>query len=440
MGGFVGSCVLQNFCFFLHPSHRKLPLMSIRLSCGLLFLLIVVPASAGDWPQVLGPQRAGIAAHDELLTDWPAAGPPERWAIDVGQGFAGVAVQDDMLILFHRVDNTEVVEARSAATGKKIWSSPSAVQYRSGLSSDSGPRCVPLIHGDRVIVFGVEGQLRCLSIKDGRAIWERDTWRDFSAPEGYFGAGSSPLIIGDHVILNVGGRSGAAVVGFDLSTGTTAWSSFDDTASYSSPIAVQRGATTQAVVVTRLNTLFINPLDGTVIDSFAFGARGPTVNGASPVALDGHVFVSSSYRIGSALADLRADTVQVERLGEELLATQYATPVRHGEVLFAVDGRQDVGTATLKCLDPIAGKVFWSEPGFDYGSLLRVGDDILFLTSGGELIRFAASADSYQPVTRHTVLDATPRGYRLPALSNGRLLIRDDRRLKCLQVGSASEK
>ncbi len=50
-------------------------------------------ASGGDWPQLLGPQRNGIAAVDERLADrWPDAGPPVVWQRPVGSGYAGVAV------------------------------------------------------------------------------------------------------------------------------------------------------------------------------------------------------------------------------------------------------------------------------------------------------------------------------------------------------------
>ncbi|GAB5442539.1 MAG: PQQ-like beta-propeller repeat protein [Fuerstiella sp.] len=412
---------------FLRRCFRRLVMLTMLLQAS--------SALAGDWPQILGPNRNGIAADDEQLIAWPSDGPKEVWTADVGQGFAGVAVRGDTVILFHRTDEREVVEARSATTGRQQWAQPAAVDYRSGMSSDSGPRCVPLIHEDRILVFGIAGQLRCLAWNDGSEIWSRDTWKDFGAPEGYFGAGSSPLVIGDVVVVNVGGRAGAAVVGFDLKTGRTLWSSFDDTASYSSPIAITPNDRTQAVVITRLHTLFLNPADGDVIDSFPFGARGPTVNGASPVWIDDHIFVSSSYRVGSVLADCRGDSVKAAELGEDLLATQYATPVRHGILLYAVDGRQDIGSATVKCIDPLNKETLWQQPGFDYGTLLRVRDELIFLTCGGELIRFAADDTGYKESNRSTVLEATPRGYRLPALSNGRLYIRDDQQLKCLQVG-----
>lgn len=404
-----------------------------------LIFAVVIPGSgavrAGDWPQILGPNRDSVAVGEELLETWPDSGPEEAWTAAVGEGFAGVAVRDNRLVLFHRQNDREIVEARSALNGRKIWSAEFPVRYQSGLSSDNGPRCVPLVTESLVFVYGVTGNLRCLDRTTGREIWSRDTWTDFSAPEGYFGAGSTPALVDDRLIVNVGGRSSAAVVAFSIRDGSTLWQNIDDTASYSSPVIVDVSGTRHAIVVTRLNTVSLDPSDGSVRFRFPFGARGPTVNGATPVVMGDHLFVSSSYRVGSVWAKISDSAAAITDSGESLLATQYATPVRNKGLLFAVDGRQDIGPASLKCIDPAAQKILWTEPGFDYGTLLRVNEELLFLTFGGELIRFSADSSAFRPSHRSTILNATPRGYRLPALSNGRLFVRDDSQLKCLVVG-----
>lgn len=392
--------------------------------------------SAGDWPQILGPNRDGIAVGEKLL-NWGASGPKELWAAAVGEGFAGVAVRDSLVVLFHRKAQNELVTGLDVWTGTKRWEQKFPVSYRSGLSSDAGPRCVPVIHKDRIIVFGVTGQLRCLNVKSGRLIWSRDTWDDFGAPEGYFGAGSTPVVSDNRVIVNVGSQDGAAVVAFNLSDGATSWKNFNDTASYSSPIIAEYDGQKRAIVVTRLNCLVLNPVSGKVLDSFSFGARGPTVNGATPVVVGDHFFLSSSYRIGSVWAGLSGQ--DVKRSGESLLATQYATPIAKGGLLYAVDGRQDGGDVQVKCIDPAAGRVLWEKGGFEYGSMIRVGNELLFLTCGGELIRIKADRNGYREVSRASVLDPTPRGYRLPAISNGRLFVRDDGTLKCLHAGEISD-
>jgi hypothetical protein len=82
--------------------------------------------------------------------------------------------------------------------------------------------------------------------------------------------------------------------------------------------------------------------------------------------------------------------------------------------------------------------VLWERAGFDYGTLLRAGEDLLVLTCGGELVRVSAAVGGYREVARAKVLRATDSGYRLPALAGGRLFVRDDDTLKCLDVGSAT--
>ncbi len=408
---------------------------SVSVLCLILFASSADQSVAGEWPQILGPNRDGVAVDETLLSQWPAAGPAELWQAPVGQGFAGVAVKDSVVYLFHRIDNEETVEARSATRGDLVWKQSFPSDYRGGYSSDAGPRCVPLVTDHHVFVFGAEGVLRCLQISDGSEVWSRDTAADFNAPDGYFGAGSTPVLHNNRLIVNIGGRDNAAVVAFDANDGSDVWKSVSDTASYSSPVIATVNGMEHALVVTRYNLVSLNPGNGDVRFQFRFGMRGPTVNGATPVVVDDHVFVSSSYRVGSAWARIDPDDNTPVRSGEELLATQYATPIRHGSLLFAVDGRQDVGPASLKCIDPAQQTVLWEENGFDYGTMIRVQEELLALNSGGDLLRIAADREKYRERQRARVLEPTPRGYRLPALSHGRLFVRDDRVLKCLAVG-----
>jgi outer membrane protein assembly factor BamB len=415
---------------------------------GIAVVLATLPVcerlSAGDWPQLLGPARNGVAVGEKLHAAWPTGGPRVVWEASVGGGFAGVAVAGGRVLSFTREGSSEVVRSYAAADGVLQWEAKSECRYQGGVSSDKGPRCVPLIAGDRVYVLGVEGRLRCLELGSGREVWQRDTERDYRPLEGYFGVGSTPVLQGDRLIVNVGGREDSSIVAFDAKTGKTVWQVFTDAASYSAPVVVRSGQRSLAIVVTRLHLTGVDIATGELAFSFPFGARGPTVNGASPVLLGERVFVSSSYNIGSLLVQLTADGAREVWRDEELLATQYATAIPagsdHPSVVFAMDGRQDAGSGsgTLKCLDLESRRVLWERAGFDYGTLLRAGGDLLVLTCGGELVRVSAAVGGYREVARAKVLRATDSGYRLPALAGGRLFVRDDDTLKCLDVGSAT--
>src|SRR5207248_8941974 len=182
-------------------------------------------ARGGDWPQILGPQRNGKAQDEHLAERWGADGPKVRWSLEVGQGFAGPAVVGHTLVLFHRVGDELVAAALNAQTGKPLWKRSFPTRFASGYSSDSGPRCVPLIDANRVFLFGPGGDLHCLAFDSGKVLWSRPVYQEFGAPEGYFGAGSSPLVEAGKLLLNVGGKSGAGLVAFSLEDGKTIWKS-----------------------------------------------------------------------------------------------------------------------------------------------------------------------------------------------------------------------
>lgn len=409
-------------------------------STALLWLAFCGVASAGDWPQILGPLRNGAAAADERLADvWPATGPRQVWKRDVGAGVAGVAVVGSRAFLFHRVGDREVLEAVEATTGETLWRDDHATSFVPQVGGSDGPLCAPVVHDGKVVVFGAQGVLACVEAASGRRLWERRTHRDYDAQEGYFGAGSTPLVVADRVIVNVGGRKGdAGIVAFDLATGEALWTATREGASYSAPVAVNAGGVEQVLMVTRLSCLLLDPADGSVRWTFPFGQRGPTVNAASPVLLgDAEFLVTASYGIGSVCAAFDARGVTPRWQGTDALASQYATPVLVAGSLYALDGRDDVPPASLACLDPATGKVRWREEGFGYGTLLVADGKIILAKTDGEVLLVRPDATRFDVLARARPFAGDVRGgplRALPALANGRLYLRNDRTLVTLDV------
>ena len=180
-------------------------------------------AIAVDWPQINGPNRNGVADREVLLTEFPTGGLKQLWAHPVGQGNAGPVVVGDKVIVFHRPGKQNLVEALNAETGKLIWKQAIPAGTRSaGPDGDLGPKAIPLIHGGHVYVFGSAGNLCCLSLDEGKIVWKKNVLELYRSPSGYFGSGSSPIVIDDKLLLNVGGKD-ASVVAFDLKTGDELW-------------------------------------------------------------------------------------------------------------------------------------------------------------------------------------------------------------------------
>ncbi len=395
-----------------------------------------VGALGGDWPQILGPSRNGVAADDERLADsWPAAGPPVVWRREAGAGVAGAAVAGERVFLFHRLGDREVLQALDAASGAPLWSDGHATRFVPQVGGDAGPLCTPVVAGDRVVVFGAQGVLACVDAASGKRLWSRSTHREFDAAEGYFGAGSTPLVIGRRVIVNVGGRRAAGVVAFDLDTGETLWTATSEPASYSAPVAVRVDGRDHAIVVSRYRCQLLDAADGHECWSFPFGQRGPTVNAASPVVFaDGHLLVTAAYGIGSVYAAFDATSVTPGWQGTDSLASQYATPVEVGGHLYAIDGRDDVPPADFKCLDRQTGRVLWTERNFGYGTLLEADGKLLAVCTAGEIVLVRPDRARLDVLARARPFTAGGPLRALPALASGRLYLRNDAELICLDV------
>src|SRR5262249_12132786 len=136
-----------------------------------------------------------------------------------------------------------------------LWKYEYANEYQDMYGYDPGPRCCPVIDGDRVYLFGVEGMLTCLRAVDGAKVWERDTAREFSVAQNFFGVGSTPIVEGELLIVPVGGSpaggpgiqsgevkgAGSGIVAFDKKTGEIRYKVSDELASYASPVVATIG-------------------------------------------------------------------------------------------------------------------------------------------------------------------------------------------------------
>ncbi|MEO2049036.1 MAG: PQQ-binding-like beta-propeller repeat protein [Pirellulales bacterium] len=412
----------------------------IRTRVGQIFILWLLwmvpmrpqPLLAGDWPQILGPNRNGVAEGERLRRDWGNDTPDELWQRDVGEGLAGVAVAKGRVIVFHRPGDEQVVEALSVDSGKILWKHQWPTHYQSRISTDSGPRCVPLVHQDAVYVHSAEGHLVCLGLADGKLRWQRNTAMDFGVLEGYFGVGSTPIVAANLLLLNVGGRGEGGIVAFTLDEGKTVWQVGDERASYSSPTLAQLDGVQHALFVTRYNFIAIEPESGNVRFRIPFGQRGPTVNGATPVVMDKHVFLSASYGIGARWLETSADGANVEWSRDDLMSSQYCTSVRQNGTLYGIDGRQDGAPGNLRAFDPALGKLHWSEERFGMATLIRAEDTLLVMKTDGQLVLVDATPDQYHEFARWQLLNGTTRA--LPALSEGRLYVRNENRLECFDL------
>jgi hypothetical protein len=101
--------------------------------------------------------------------------------------------------------------------------------------------------------------------------------------------------------------------------------------------------------------------------------------------------------------------------------------------LYGIDGREDLGEAQLRCIDPKTRKVIWSKDGLGKGSLLLADGKLVIQTTAGKLHLAQASPEGYRELASAEVTG--PKSFALPALAGGKLYVRGPDVLKCLQVG-----
>src|SRR5205085_413332 len=223
-----------------------------RRTWALLAALLLLLASGADWPQFLGPTRNGTSPETGLLQTWPEKGPPAVWEREVGEG--------------------------------------------------NGPRSTPLVAGGKVYTLGADGLLQCLTLEDGKKVWRRELHKDYEVRKGFFGVATSPLVEGNLLVVNVGGRGGAGIVAFDKDGGKEVWKSTDHDASYSSPVAATIDGVRHLLFFTREGVVSLDPASGAARFSKRWRARiDASVNAATPVVVGDHVFVTASYRTGALL-------------------------------------------------------------------------------------------------------------------------------------------
>ncbi|MGV3771916.1 MAG: PQQ-binding-like beta-propeller repeat protein [Verrucomicrobiales bacterium] len=387
-------------------------------------------AMGNDWHQFLGPNRNGSLQVE--VEPWPDEGPTNLWSNPVGQGFSGPVVSEGKLILFHRIANEELVECLDARSGSNIWRHSYGTKYRDDFGFDEGPRSTPAIEGGMVFSYGADGMITALDFNTGKKRWTVDARAQFSASKGFFGRACSPLVTGDLVVLNVGGKNGAGIVALEKTTGKLRWKATGEEASYSSPLMAEFEGEQQILVLGRSFLYGVKP-SGQLAFEYPFKPGvAASVTAATPLVLSNQVFLTASYDTGALMLQ-RKDGKKLEKIwgGEEILSSHYATPVLVNGYLFGFDGRQEFGPA-LTCVAWNDGKVMWREERFGAGSIIALGKNLLIMMESGELIMAAANPEKFEELARHQILGSTVRAY--PAYVDGLFYARDKSRLVCVQM------
>lgn len=393
------------------------------------------PVARGEWPQFLGPHRNGLSDETGLLDRWPQGGPKLVWSADGGVGMSGLVISRGRVLTMVQRDGKQWLVALGTDKGDPLWKTVIAPEYPNGMGD--GPRATPAIASDQVFVFTGDGVLAAVDFQNGKSIWSHHTLRELSGKEAEYGMACSPLVVDDLVVVTVGAPE-ATLVAYEGKSGNLRWKAGGDPAGYSSPALLDVGGRKQIVSFTGDSAIGVDPKTGTMLWRYPFKTNYEC-NIATPLAIQDKLFLSAGENHGSVLLSLKpkADKFELTPVWESfgpssVLRNEWQTSMLLDGYLYGMDNVGGAGPIThLTCVEAATGKRMWQQTRFGKGNLIAADGKLFITTMKGELVVVRATPERYDEIGRSTILGSTRQA---PALSNGRLYMRDDEKIICVDV------
>src|ERR1051326_4657343 len=386
-------------------------------------------APSNSYPQFLGPHRnATLPEGPALARDWTARPPRKLWRQPVGAAWSGFAVAGNRAITLEQRGDEEWVVCYELLSGKVLWTNSDKARYFTTIAGE-GPRTTPSIAGNKVVTLGATGMLNCLELATGKRIWNKDIIAASHRHVPEWGVAGSPLVQGDLVIVNPGGRNGRSLVAYRLSNGEMAWSGGDDSASYSSPHAAFIGGISQVLIFNQHAIFGHDATTGQVLWQHPWDSKPPHVR--LPVVLGrDRVLVSSGYGVGSELLQIRRaanGNFSAERLWKttRLKAKFNNLVTRDGYVYGLDDG-------ILACLDLATGELKWKDGRYGHGQFILVRDLLLVTAENGEVVLIEPAPSGRRELAKFQALSG--KTWNPPALAGDFLLVRNDQEAACYRL------
>ena len=395
-------------------------------------------ANRSDWPDWRGARRDGLSRHVPL--DLPET-PSFLWTVETtGPGHSGVAVSEGRVLFADKSsdEKNDIWRCLDAETGEQLWTLKYAAEGR--MDYTNSPRATPVIHNGRAYLQGAFGHLHCVDAATGAIVWKRHLIEDFGAERPTWGTTSTPLLVGNRLIVNPGAED-ASLVALDNRTGDVLWQTPGAASAYASAIRANIRGHQQVIGYDA------ESLGGWDIES---GERLWTVvpenegdfNVPTPILIGEKLLVATEnnstrlYGFKGWENHRNFDIVKEPECRFDDLAPDMITPVVYDGMVFCPHN------ANLYCLDAKTLELLWEHRDmsyYDFASMIAGNGRVLILTIDGELLLVRADRERYELIARRQIIDA-PRTaiWSHPALIEGRLFIRNENSIRCLSLEPSS--
>lgn len=418
----------------------------------LLLLICNHQINAQDWPKFLGPNGNSTSPQKGLLRSWPDDGPTVLWTTNVGRGFGGPVIHAGKVYLLDRDDATgDIMRCFDLNTGKELWnysySAPGSVSY-------PGSRSVPTIDGNRIYSSGPYGDLYCIDINTHKPIWNKNIMKDFGGTKPpVWAITQCPLVYGNLLIVSYSKDPYAGLVAYNKMTGDIVWKTDaigDET--YASPsVAKIAGEDHIVMVFSSTNPIMhkeitnksmgkiigLKPQTGQILweynDWVNMAQTSPALD-----AGEGRILAVGGNELGTVMikVEKKADgNYTVNELFKHNEFGDHTKPALLHNGYFYGQFSTNTKRDGLCCMD-MNGKVLWKtmrNPLFDKGSMI-LADGLILATDGRQtLYLIQPDPSGFKPLASAEILE-TGQNWSPLALANGRLLVRDQKKLLCVKI------
>src|SRR5437762_2754894 len=183
-------------------SHHPAALFSapLRLCVSLLLLAgcgQAAPAAAqpkaelgtrkagSDWPIFLGPAQDSRSTETGIIPKWSDRGLKLIWETKLGTSYGAPTIAGGRLMQLDRFGDKSRLYCLNAETGQELWRHEFPTEYEDLYQYNNGPRCSPVIDGERVYAYGVDGMLVCCRTEDGKLLWQKNLNKEFGVVQNF---------------------------------------------------------------------------------------------------------------------------------------------------------------------------------------------------------------------------------------------------------------
>jgi outer membrane protein assembly factor BamB len=377
------------------------------------------------WPGFRGPNRDGVVRGVKIKTDWVAAPPAQLWRRPIGPGWSSFSVNGDLVYTQEQRGESEVVACYNAGTGQPVWAHSDAARFFES-NAGAGPRGTPTLSNGRVYTVGATGIVNALDAAKGTSLWSHNIATDTGKETPFWGFSSSPLVVGDVVIVAASGQ----LIGYDATTGNRRWLGPSSGGSYSSPQLVTIAGVQQVLLVTGTGVTSVDPANGQKNWDYAWAGNSIVQPAITP---EGDLLLTSQDRGTQRISIERSSSgwTVAERWTSNALKPYFNDFVIHKGYAYGFDGR------ILSCIDLKDGQRKWKGGRYGNGQLVLLPDQdlLLVLSEEGEVVLVSAKPNEFSEIAKVPAIEG--KTWNHPVLVGDLLLVRNSEQMAAFRLSKA---